>query len=177
MIALIEQNRRPGRARLRILQLKRGHKWPEDGMRYGKLVFPASLMNLKVRFSGNTILCVNMGRNFWRGSDLIPCPSRQCNQGGEGLRRQEHAHSYDKEPKAAKEEYVLEWQRNQSRRGNKEIRKVPDLPLAVLPNADTKLRFRLSDGHDRPTPVASRRHHGTGRDRPSPLPESPDLVL
>jgi len=43
MIALIEQNRRPSRATLRILRLRCGHLWPEDGMRYGKFVFSASL--------------------------------------------------------------------------------------------------------------------------------------
>ena len=33
LVDLIEQNRRHSRATLRVLRLKIGQKWPEDGMR------------------------------------------------------------------------------------------------------------------------------------------------
>ncbi|MCG2747016.1 MAG: hypothetical protein L6365_05745, partial [Desulfobulbaceae bacterium] len=44
LVAPIEQNRRRSSAPARILRLRHGQRWPEDGMRYGILAFSESLI-------------------------------------------------------------------------------------------------------------------------------------
>ncbi|MBU4260974.1 MAG: hypothetical protein KKC76_03715, partial [Proteobacteria bacterium] len=49
LVAPIEQNRRRSSAPARILRLRHGQRWPEDGMRYGILAFSESLRLVFIR--------------------------------------------------------------------------------------------------------------------------------
>ena len=80
MVVPIEQNHRRSRATARIMRLRRGQRWPQDGMRDGILVSSESLSVLSPFIPGSLFSCERILPGIFRPAHQH-CPVRKLHTG------------------------------------------------------------------------------------------------